>query len=123
MPVARLLDAPRFEAGAIAFASLATPSRGTTELSTWRAELAPHASSGVHSLDHEQLMIVGEGVVDLRIGDEISTGRPGDVLILPPGHDVELRNETAAPAAVTVVCSAGFKATANGRTFCPPWSL
>lgn len=86
MPVATIDDAPRFESGAISFRVLATPSRGTKEISAWRAELAPLASSGLHSLDHEQRMIVSNGEVSLHLGGDVVVGLPGDLLILPGGR-------------------------------------
>jgi len=123
MPIAQLTDAPHFEAGAIHFRPLAVPSRGSAELATWRAELPAGASSGVHSLDHEQLMVVSEGAVTLHTGATAVTAHAGDVLILPPDTEVELRNETSSPASATVVSPVGFLATAGGHTFAPPWSL
>ena len=123
MPIATLSDAPHFEAGAIRFRPLAVPSRGSTELSAWRAELAAGATSGVHSLDHEQLLVVSVGAVTLYTLGTAVTAAPGDTLILPKDTPVELRNETSEPAAATVISPAGFRATVGAQTFSPPWSL
>jgi len=123
VPIATLKDAPTFQAGSITFRVLATPSRGSHEITTWRAELAPNASSGVHSLDHEQLMVVSDGAVTLIANGTALTGGPGDVLILPASTDLELRNDEDTPSSATVISPVGFAATAGGQTFSPPWSL
>ncbi|THG32860.1 cupin domain-containing protein [Naasia lichenicola] len=110
-------------AGAINFRVLATPSRGTSELSAWRAELSPGGSSGIHSLNHEQIVIVDEGEITLLVSGETDIGTHGDILVIPAGHLVELINMTDAVASATIVSPAGFLATVAGKSFAPPWSL
>jgi quercetin dioxygenase-like cupin family protein len=119
--MATLADAPEFTLGSLRI--LAVPSRGSHELSSWRVDLPPHTTSGPHSLDREQIIVVGTGTVTAAIGDEEFTAGPGDALILPPDTLVDLRNPADTASMATVISPAGFQATAGTATFAPPWSL
>ena len=55
MAVVRMTDAPTFTVDGFHFVGLTAPSRGATELSTWRLEIEPNAKSGAHWLDHEEV--------------------------------------------------------------------
>lgn len=48
-------------------------------------EFAPHAEVPTHSHPHEQLGLMIEGELDLRIGDQERTVRPGDTYVIPSG--------------------------------------
>jgi len=123
MYLAKLSDAPTLLAGKLSFHPLAVPSRGSKELTVWNVELPAGVGSGPHSLDHEQIVVVGEGVVTLHIeGEQVAAG-PGDALILPAATLLELSNAGSLPASAIVISPVGFKASAGGHSFTPPWSL
>lgn len=123
MPLATLADAPQFDLGALRIRPLAVPSRGSRELSCWRVDLPPGNSSGAHTVDKEQLVIVHDGTLTALIGPERLVAGPGDALVLPVDTTVEMRNDSPHATSATVLATVGFKATAGGRTFAPPWSL
>ena len=123
MPLASLHSSPEFKLGALRVRSLAVPSRGTKELATWRVDLPAGSVSGSHSIDKEQVILIESGSVTAIIGDEAIVAGPGDALILPVNTPLEMRNDGAQPAAAIVISTIGFKATAGGQTFAPPWSL
>ncbi|UFS60595.1 cupin domain-containing protein [Subtercola endophyticus] len=123
MPLATLNDAPEFHLGNLRIRSLAVPSRGSVELSTWFVDLPPNSSSGAHSLSHEQIVVVGSGQVWGTVGDKTVVAAAGDAIILTPGVLIELGNDSDAPAQAIVISPVGFTATAGGHTFSPPWSL
>jgi quercetin dioxygenase-like cupin family protein len=123
MSVVTLATAAHFELGALKVRSLAVPSRGSRELAVWRVDLPSNSTSGPHSVDHEQVIVVDSGTVTADIGGEIATAQAGDAVILPVDTAVEFRNNSSEPASATVISTAGFTATAGGHTFAPPWSL
>ena len=50
-----------------------------------RVEIDPHTEVPRHAHPHEQAGLVLEGALDLTIGDESRTLRPGDAYTCPPG--------------------------------------
>ena len=121
--LATLADAPLFELGALRIHPLAVPSRGSDELCSWRVDLPSGGASGRHSVDREQIIIVGSGSVTAKVNGTSTTAGPGDALILPVNTILELLNETAHPPDAIVISPVGFTASAGGHTVAPPWSL
>src|ERR1044072_2475356 len=54
-------EAPTFAAGGTTSVGYASPSRGASDTSVWRLELAPGSESPLHSLDREGVVISLEG--------------------------------------------------------------
>ena len=121
--LATLAGAPTFELGTLRIHPLAVPSRGSVEITTWRVDLPAGGASGPHSVDREQIIIVGSGRVTAHIAGTATTAGPGDALILPTDTVLELRNDSDRPADAIVISPVGFLASAGGHTFAPPWSL
>lgn len=48
-------------------------------------EMAPHSEVQLHSHPHEQLGMMFEGELELLIGNERRTIRPGDIWLIPSG--------------------------------------
>jgi len=48
-------------------------------------ELLPHSEVPTHSHPHEQLGLMLEGELEMQIGDERRTLRPGDAYVIPGG--------------------------------------
>ncbi|KWT56950.1 cupin [Streptomyces albus subsp. albus] len=123
MPLSTGADAPVFERPGFTFRPLAVPSRGSTELAVWTLHAAPGATSEPHSLNHEEIFVVQSGRIAATVGGEEVVAGPGDAIIVPPRTELSLRNgEPDTPATVTVVTSAGIKATLGDATFPPPWA-
>jgi len=123
MPISTLTDAKTFEADGFTLTQLAAPSKGSVELALWTAHVEPGARSVEHRMDREEVFLVVSGTVAASLNGEEIQAAAGDAIIVPPGSLLQLRNETAEPAGLTCVTSVGLKATANGETFAPPWTL
>jgi mannose-6-phosphate isomerase-like protein (cupin superfamily) len=116
-------QAPRFEIPGVTFVGLASPSRGTEQLCTWKIVVAPgHESDAPHTLDRDEVFMVLSGTVCLSEGGE-HLG-PGDATVVPAGEKIQLSNPGAEPAEVIVAIPAGFSAKmADGTSFgTPPWA-
>jgi mannose-6-phosphate isomerase-like protein (cupin superfamily) len=126
--ILRAADAPRFEIPGVTFVGMASPSRGSEQLCTWKIIVAPrHESAGAHTLDRDEVFMVLSGSVRVVAGGP-EAGRalePGDALVVRAGDPIELSNPGDAPAEVMVAIPAGFTATmADGTTFgTPPWAV
>ncbi|HST42713.1 MAG TPA: cupin domain-containing protein [Conexibacter sp.] len=123
MPLATLAEAPTFAREGFTFRPLAVPSRGSTELAVWALEAAPGARSEPHSLDREEVFVLATGALAATVGEERHALAAGDALIVPPGTPLQLRNDGAETALLTVCTSAGMRAQLNGEAFTPPWAL
>ena len=115
--------APVFELPGVAFTAMASPSRGSTELCTWKLTVAAGLPpTQAHSLDRDEIFMVTGGSV--LIGVEGTLVRAGDTLVAPAGTSIQLANPGSVDAEVYVAVHAGFTATAADGTVIgtPPWA-
>jgi redox-sensitive bicupin YhaK (pirin superfamily) len=120
--ILRAVDAPRFEIPGVTFVGMASPSRGSEQVCTWKIIVAPrHESAAAHTLDRDEVFMVLSGSIGVA-GEVLG---PGDALVVPAGDDIELSNPGDVPAEVMVAIPAGFTATmADGTPFgTPPWAV
>ncbi|MDX6254195.1 MAG: hypothetical protein QOJ11_529 [Frankiales bacterium] len=122
MPLSTLANAPSFDRAGFTFRSLAAPSRGSSELAMWSVLIAPGTESELHSMDREEILVVMSGAISATVGGEEVRAQPGDVVIVPAGALLQIRNERDQAATVTAVTSVGMTATVGGATFVPPWA-
>ncbi|MEZ0073724.1 cupin domain-containing protein [Planotetraspora sp. GP83] len=123
MTVATLADAPAFQFDGVTFRPLAVPSRGSTELAVWRAELPPGKVGAEHSLTHEEILIVLKGTVTGTIGGRPVVAGPGDAVIFPANTPGRLGNTSDTEPAEFICCTtAGIKGFIGDQTITPPWS-
>jgi mannose-6-phosphate isomerase-like protein (cupin superfamily) len=116
-------SAPTFALPGIDFVGLASPSRGSANVSTWQITVAPGLiSPSGHTLDRDEIFMVTDGV--LKIRDDIAEAGPGDTVVVPAGEAIRLSNPGAASATAFVVVAAGFSARAEDGTAIPtpPWA-
>ncbi len=114
-------EAPTFEVGGTTAVGYASPSRGASETSVWRLELAPGSASPLHSLDREEVFLALEGTAVFTAGDREHTVRPGDCMIATPGTPFQLRVPGDQPFRAVACMPAGGKATvAGGEPVVPP---
>src|SRR3954452_16469852 len=73
------------EVGGARFTSLATPSRGSSDTSVWRVEIAPGTPGTPHQVTREEVFVVLAGRAEVRLGDTVSSAGPGDAIVEPPG--------------------------------------
>ena len=121
--ILRAAQAPRFEIPGVTFVGMASPSRGSEQMCTWKIVVAPgHESDAPHTLDRDEVFMVLSGAVRLADGGE-QLG-PGDAMVVPAGEQIQVSNPGAEPAEVIVAIPAGFSAIgADGTSFgTPPWA-
>ena len=115
--------APVFDLQGVAFTALASPSRGSAELCTWKLTVeAGLPPTQPHSLDSDEIFMVTAGAV--QIGVDGTLARAGDALVVPAGTSIQLANPGDVDAEVYVAIRAGFTATAADGTVIgtPPWA-
>ena len=120
----RAAEAPRFHLPGLEFTGLASPSRGSAELCTWRLTIeAEMAATEHHTLDRDEVFMVIRGAVLLSPeSDPISAG---DAAVVRAGSPIQLANVGDGEAEVIVAVSADFTpSTADGSEIgTPPWAL
>jgi mannose-6-phosphate isomerase-like protein (cupin superfamily) len=117
-------EAPRFQLPGIEFTGLASPSRGSADVCTWRLTLEPGLTSPEpHTLDRDEIFMVLRGTIRLSPdGEAVSAG---DVAVVPAGRPIQVANVGDGEAQVVVAIVAGFTAAAaDGSPIgTPPWAL
>jgi mannose-6-phosphate isomerase-like protein (cupin superfamily) len=125
MPVVRVKDAPTFDLDGFRFHGLTAPSRGATELCTWRLSVAAGAESEAHHIDHEEVFIVLDGSINIVMtsGEEAEL-HAGDAISIPARTQFRLKNISQQNAQLVVCLPAGSRGTmADGREVgTPPWA-
>lgn len=123
MHVIRSAQAPRFELPGIRFDALAAPSRGSSQICTWRLTVDPDLRSPEpHTIDRDEVFMVLAGAIRLTPDSDVLG--PGDACVVPAGQPIQLVNPNPEPAQVYVAIAAGFSATtADGTAIgTPPWA-
>jgi quercetin dioxygenase-like cupin family protein len=117
-------SAPAFGAGGATITGYASPSRGASEISLWRIELAAASSSPLHEMSVEEVFLGLDGEATLVSGGLESTVKPGDCLILPARTPFTLTAGADRPFRAVACMTAGGKATVlpDGPSFVPPWA-
>ena len=120
----RSTEQPRFSLPGLEFVGLASPSRGSGGLCTWRLTLEPGLTSDeAHTLDRDEVFMVVRGAI--RLGPGADVVGAGDVAVVPSGHPIQVANAGDGEAEVVVAIAAGFTAySADGSVIeTPPWAL
>ena len=113
MEIIKRSDAPVFDAPGVSWTGYAAPSRGASQLSLCRVELAPGTTS---------LGLEGRAVATVD-GDEHAIAA-GDCLILPARTPFTFDVPEDAPFRALACIPAGGRATMlpDGTTIVPPWA-
>ena len=116
--------APPYAVGGTTITGYAAPSRGATEVSLWRIDLAPGASSPLHEMDVEEVFLAVSGEAAAVVDGIESNISAGDCLILPARTPFTLTAGREQPFQAVACMTAGGKATMlpGGETFLPPWA-
>jgi mannose-6-phosphate isomerase-like protein (cupin superfamily) len=123
MTVIRDAEAPRFELPGVRFVGLASPSRGSAGLCTWRITVdAGLVSPQSHSLDRDEVFMVTAG--EVRLTPDGALVRAGDAAVVPAGSPIRVENPGDMPAEAFVAVRAGFTALAEDGSpiGSPPWA-
>jgi mannose-6-phosphate isomerase-like protein (cupin superfamily) len=122
--VTRADEAPTFQLPGLEFTGLASPSRGSSGVCTWRLTLSPGLESPEpHTLDRDEIFMVTVGAI--RLAPDAESLRAGDVAVVPAGTPIQVSNAGDGTSEVVVAIAAGFTATAaDGSPIgTPPWAL
>jgi mannose-6-phosphate isomerase-like protein (cupin superfamily) len=122
--VTRRADAPRFQLPGLAFTGLASPSRGSAGLCTWRLTLEPGLDSPEpHLLDRDEVFMVLSGAI--RLSPDADALAAGDAAVVPAGTPIQVANVGDGEAEVIVAIAADFTASAADGSVIgtPPWAL
>ncbi|RMI41433.1 cupin domain-containing protein [Streptomyces triticirhizae] len=104
--------------------TLASPSLGSAELSTWRVEMAPDTSGPEHSVDREQIWTLTRGTLEITAEGTTHTARAGQTVVLPAGMVRRVNCPAGEPAEALVAMAADGRAAVPGdATSRPvPWA-
>ncbi len=124
MTIIHATEAPRFDLPGLVFTGLASPSRGSSDVCTWRLEIEPgFASPDSHTLDRDEVFMVVSG--SIRVGPHAERIDAGGVAVVAAGTPIQVSNAGDGPAQVMVAITAGFSATTEDGTEIgtPPWAV
>jgi quercetin dioxygenase-like cupin family protein len=93
--------------------SLATPTQGSAELSSWRVQMEPDGQGPVHTIDREQVWMPLTGSFAVTMAGDTQAVGPGEAVILPAGVERQIR-VVQGPAEALVCMPAGGQATRPG---------
>jgi mannose-6-phosphate isomerase-like protein (cupin superfamily) len=125
MAIVRATESLRFDLPGTHFFGLLAPSRGSTELCTWRLEVDPGVNGEPHQLDHEEVFVLLEGSLAITIDGQAFDLMAGDAIAVPARSLLSAANRTSAPAKALVCIRAGFRATmvSGEEVGTPPWAV
>jgi quercetin dioxygenase-like cupin family protein len=124
MPVVPAPAAPTHTLPGTTFTSLATPTRGSTDTSVWRVEIAPGTPATPHQVTREEVFVVLAGRARVTLGDDVQIARAGDAIVVPPGTTFAIANDGEdVLRAVCCLPVGGQAQLPGGQPFTPPWAL
>jgi quercetin dioxygenase-like cupin family protein len=104
--------------------SLATPGRGSAEVSAWTVHMAPGANGPRHAMDREQIWVPLSGTLIVTAGGETRKVGPGQAAILPAGEVRQFAAAEGEEVRVLVCMANGGRATlpGTGEVRAVPWT-
>ncbi len=106
-----------------AMSSLATPSVGSTELSTWRVRMNAGVTGPVHAIDREQVWMPISGTFEITVDGVAETMSAGQAAILPAGVDRQIRTVDGPAEALVCMPAGGTARVPGGDESIPlPWA-
>lgn len=119
-------EAPVFElphAPGVVFTGLASPKRGSKEVSAWRVELAPRTPGTPHSVTREEIFVAIRGEAVVTIAGTEHRLAAGGAVVVPANTPFSLANEASEAFEAVVVFPVGGQAVMpGGGAFTPPWA-
>lgn len=121
MPVFAPFDADEFEAHGSRFTSFLRTERGASSLCAWRLDVAPGVQGVAHRPDHEEVLLLLSGQLEVTLDGERTTAKPGAVIHVPAGSEFCVDGGPEG-AAAWVTTTAGLTAAIGETTMAPPWA-
>jgi len=125
MTIIHSSDSPTFTPPGATITGLASPSRGSLELSVWKVRLGP-GSTPEHTLDAEEIFAVLSGTALCRSGENQQMVQAGDTIIVAPGDRISFHVEKESHLEAICAMRVGAQATmVKGASvpFLPPWTV
>jgi len=123
MPVLPAPPSHTHAVGPTRFTSLATPSRGASDVSVWQVEVAPGPPGVTHQLTRPEVFVVLSGRAAVVLGEKRLEAAAGDTIVVPPDTDFALGAAGEEPLRAVVVLPPGGQARMpGGEPFTPPWA-
>ena len=103
---------------------LATPGRGTGEVSVIRQRQEPGAVGPLHLHDREEVMVQLSGSARVAVGEEVFELSRGDALIVPSDteHRVEGVGDSGGEWLLVAPSGVRFFSPVDGREISPSWA-
>jgi mannose-6-phosphate isomerase-like protein (cupin superfamily) len=114
--------APTFEQGGTSVIGLASPSRGSREVSAWRLRLASGSATPEHVLTHEEVFVALSGRAVATLAGVRHHVNAGDALVVAPDVPFVLANEGDEPFEAVAAMRCGGLAQVGDERFAPPWA-
>lgn len=107
-----------FDIPGVRFTPVASPSRGTSETSIWRARIVPGEEAVLHHMTREEIFVVTDGEGSVRIDGQAETLRLGDAFAVPAFTQFQLECANDQPFEVIVVLPVGGRADRHRAGLC-----
>ena len=123
MPHIPFSRAPQFSVPNVTFTGRASPQRGSTDNSVWHVTISPSSPGLPHQLTREEIIVAISGQAKAEIGGKQYLLEAGDAIVVPPGQDFTLSNDSkTAFTAIAVLPVGGQAVIAGEQPFTPPWA-
>lgn len=121
MPIYSPTDADAYEAHGSRFMSFVRTERGASSLCAWQLNVAPDVQGVSHIPDHEEVVLLLSGQLEVTLDGNQETAGAGAVIHVPAGS--EFRVDGGPDGAVAwVTTTLGLTATIGDTTMAPPWA-
>jgi quercetin dioxygenase-like cupin family protein len=104
-------------------ASLAGPSQGSAELSSWRVRMEAGARGPEHIIDREQVWMLLAGTLEFSVDGSPSTAAAGQAVVLPAGAVRQIHSGPEAAEALVCMPIGGQARVVGSEATQPlPWA-
>lgn len=114
-------DADVITTAAAEMTGLAAPSRGSTELSTWKVSMKPDTAGPEHVMDREQVWAVTAGALEVVADGHTERVHAGQTVVFPADVIRSVRTTDQATEAL-VAMAVGGRALVDGESRPVPWA-
>lgn len=121
MPIYSPTDADEFEVHGSRFVSFLRTARGASSLCAWRLEVAPGVQGVSHRPDHEEVILVLSGRLDVTLDGDHKAAEGGAVIHVPAGSEFQVDGGPDG-ASAWVTTTSGLTAAIGDTTMSPPWA-
>lgn len=121
MPIYSATDANEFEVHGSRFSSFLCTARGASSLCAWRLDVGAGVVGVAHRPDHEEVILVLSGELDVTLDGTRETVGSGAVVHVPAGSELQVDGGPEG-ATAWVTTTLGLTATIGEETMTPPWA-